>query len=500
MRYLADTFKLDSDTYQLIRDGAAVDVQPQVFDLLGYLIEHRERVVARDELLSELWRGRVVSDSALNSRLKSARRAIGDDGIRQALIKTVHGRGYQFVGLVDAEEIGLYTGNPSASPIPIATKPSIVILPFANRSGDANQEFFVDGLTEDVINQLSRFRDLFVIVSHSSFAYKRCNARVQDICQELGVRFALEGSVQRSRKRVRIAVQLIDGVPDKQLWAERYEDDATDIFKIQDAVAGLIVSSLASGYRGRLAKAWDETVSSGRPENLRAYDLFQRSLDAMDGFSKQGIQQARELLSQAVILDPTYSRAYSKLAWNYLLDYIEGWNRDFKFCYEQGFKYSKLSVELDNNESWAHWSLAACYVYGGNHELGLMGFEKAVALNPNDPDVLSDYAYYLNYAGDHEQALRQAKKAIRLNPQYPQWYLLQLIQIYFQNGQYKSAIETFKSLQIPYTSQCLVYTAACYSALNDLDSAQGIISRLMVIAYLVETQVTYCASGNIRCL
>lgn len=480
MRYRFEDLSVDTGQYRLSRNGLPLPVEPQVFDLLVYLIEHRGRVVTREELMDELWKGKVVSDSALNARLKAVRKAVGDRGDLQRVVKTVHGRGYQFVA--DVED---FADNPAVEPgitreaaSLLPDKPSIAVLPFTNVSGDPEQDCFCDGLTEDVITQLSRFRDLFVIASHSCFTYKGKAVRIQQVSEELGVQYVLEGSVQRSGDRVRISVQLIEGQTGRHLWAHRYDRDFNDIFEVQDDLTEQIVGTLATGYGGRLRKAWQKRPEAARAGNARAFDCFMCGLDRIDFWTEVDVQEGRRYLEQAIELDPGYARAYSKLAWTYLCDALEGWSDDPDSALEKGYSLALKGVELDDNESWTHWALGGYYIYRGKFDRGLEELERAVTLNPNDADVLMDYGYYLSYMGRPQQGLEVASRSMRLNPYYPDWYPCELGKIYFDCRRYAEAVAACERVRRP-EALTLLYMAASYAALGQYGKAKSTVERVL---------------------
>ncbi len=484
MIYQTDTLTVDTGRYLLSQNDKPIEIEPQVFDLLVYLIENHNRVVTRRELLEKMWKGRVVSDSALNARLKAARKAVGDSGRTQSIIKTIHGRGYQFVASVKickaAEPASLNvtsTGNPQI--FDLSEKPSIAVLPFANISGDLSQAYFCDGLTEDIITQLSRFRDLFVTASNSSFVYKGKAVKIQEVGRELGVRYILEGSVQASNKRVRISAQLIDSQSGQHLWAERYDRRLDDIFEVQDEVTNRVVGTLASGYGGRLRKAWQKQTQGIRSRNARAFDYFMRGLDAVDHFTLEGNRQGRKFFEQAIELDPNYAKAYGKLAWTYFLDAVEGWDPRWEKAIEKGHEFSLKGIEIDDNESWVHWSLGAYYVYVGKHDAAIFELERAVELNPNDADVLTDYGIFLSYSGRAKEGIAAALKAMQLNPHYPEWYTLQLVQIYHDARQYEDAVVTFQRQRTIDTTLVRLYLAASHAALGNTGEARRHIERVL---------------------
>ena len=270
--YLFEDFALDTHRRELRRGSDLVSLEPKVFDLLAFLIEHREFVVSKEDLIAAVWDGRIVSDSALTTRLNAARNAIADNGHEQRLLKTLPRRGIRFVGQVTA---GL--SNPGTS---ISDKPSIAVLPFANMSGDAEQEYFADGITDDIITELSRFSELLVIARNSSFQYKGRSVDVRQIGRELGVFYVLEGSVRRSGNRVRIAAQLVDAASGAHRWAERYDRKLEDIFAVQDEVVRTIAPVLAA----HLNKAEVERTLLKAPSTWQVHDFYLRGLETLRAY------------------------------------------------------------------------------------------------------------------------------------------------------------------------------------------------------------------------
>ena len=231
MRYLFEDYALDTDRRELRRGGILVAIEPQVFDLLAYLVQHGDRVVTKDDLFAAVWSGRFVSESALTTRINAARTALGDDGKAQRLLRTLRGRGVRFVGDVRVSRDAPSSTSAEAPPtLALPDRPSIAVLPFENMSGDPEQEYFADGMVDDILSALSRVRWLFVIARHSSFIYKVRSADVRQIGRELGVRYVVEGSVRKAGNRVRIVAQLIEAETGTHLWADHHDGDLRDIF------------------------------------------------------------------------------------------------------------------------------------------------------------------------------------------------------------------------------------------------------------------------------
>jgi adenylate cyclase len=374
-----------------------------------------------------------------------------------------------------APEVFSRTPSAESKGLEVPDKPSIAVLPFTNMSNDSEQEFLADAITNDIITNLSRFRDLFVIASNSSFVYKGKAVSVQDASSELGVRYILEGSIQKSKDEVRINAQLIEGATGSHLWAERYQRHVDDIFALQDDVVGLIVGTLASGYGGRLRKAWQRR----RSENPKAFDSLMRGMDLMDNFTPDDNRRSKEYFEEAIRLNPNYGKAYAKLAWVYMLDASEGWGDNYEELMAKGMAAATRGVEVEDDESWAHWSLGACHFYAQDYDLGLAEFERAIELNPNDADVLADAGYYFSYAGNAEEGAALIYQAMRINPHYPEYYLVQLGQVLFDAHKYEEAIATYARLQNIETPISCLYLAASQAAFGNNDKAKDAIDRLL---------------------
>jgi TolB-like protein len=295
--YRFEKYVLDTDRRELRQVGDLVPLAPKVFDILFYLIRHRERVISKDDLMAAVWDGRIVSESALTTRLNGARKAIGDSGEEQRLIKTLPRKGFRFVGDVHEGDIRVER-TPATAPardISVAgfvarDQPSIVVFPFANLSGDPLQDYFTDGIVEDITTELSRFSELFVIARNTSFIYKGQAIDVRAVGRDLGVRYALEGSVRKVDKRVRITGQLIDAESGKHMWADRYESSIEDIFEMQDQMAHSVVGAITP----RLEQAEIERAKRKPTESLSAYDCFLRGMANWHDWTRAGHDAALE--------------------------------------------------------------------------------------------------------------------------------------------------------------------------------------------------------------
>lgn len=326
MFYCFDDLSLDTDRRELRRKSEPVPIAPQVFDLLQYLIANRDRVVSKDDLIKGVWGGRIVSDSALTTRINAARTAIGDSGQEQRLIKTLPRKGFRFIAAVRRQESTNETAAGATTallPIPTLSlpgKPSIAVLAFQNMGGEADKEYFADGMVEDIITGLSRIKWLFVIARNSTFAYKGRAVDLKQVGRELGVRYVLEGSVRKSADQVRVTAQLITAETGTHVWAERYDRKIDDIFALQDEITLSVVGAIEPTLR--LAEI--ERVKRKRPESLDAYELVLQS--QADVFSRMPAQSERALilLERALSLDPHYALAHAYAAECYHSLFLRG--------------------------------------------------------------------------------------------------------------------------------------------------------------------------------
>src|SRR5262245_52719939 len=404
-----------------------VAIEPKVFDLLAFVIENRQRVVSRDDLISRVWDGRIVSESALARCINGARSAIGDNGEAQRLIKTFQRKGLRFVGSVREEEQQPSGVAPAAGAAekPTATlalpdRPSIAVLPLDNVSGDKEQDYFSDGVTEDIITELSRFSDLFVIAHTSSLQYKGKTVDVRQVGRDLGVRYVLQGSIRRRGDRVRISAQLIDAMTGIHRWAERYDRQVEDVFAVQDEVARTIVAILVA----HVNKAEIERTLNKPPETWQAYDYYLRAADIHASYwsmtNATKLYEMRRLLERSMAIDPNYARAYARLAWTYLSAWINPLDGDHlnPAAIDRAYQLARKAVQLDPNLPQAHAQLGHVVGKGrGEHQTAVAAFERSMALNPNFTDWRFGEA--LVYAGHPARAIEVAERHMRVDPFYP---------------------------------------------------------------------------------
>ncbi|HEU0062171.1 MAG TPA: winged helix-turn-helix domain-containing protein, partial [Hyphomicrobiaceae bacterium] len=382
MVFSFDDCRLDIERRELRRRGECVDLAPKVFDLLTFLVRHRDRVVTKDDLLQAVWGGRIVSESALTTRINEVRRAIGDDGTAQRLVRTFARKGVRFIGevVVIPDQANSDATDALRLASPLTEKPSLVVLPFQNMSGDPEQEYFADGMVEEITTAISRFPWLFVIARNSAFTYKGKAVDVRQVARELGVRYVLDGSVRKAGNRVRITGQLIDAATGAHLWADRFDGSLDNIFDLQDEVASRVVGVIEP----RLRLSETDRVSRKPTENLDAYDLYLRAVAQTYARTEESIAESIRLCRRALELDPAFAPAMARLAGSRQLQRNQHWIPEAGAEVEEGIHMARqaLAAARDNPEvlRLAGFALAA---FAGESETALVALDRAIELNPN---------------------------------------------------------------------------------------------------------------------
>jgi TolB-like protein len=453
LRYLFEDCVLDTDRRELRRGTALVAVEPQVFDLLVHLIRHRDRVISKDDLLASVWHGRIVSESALFNRINAARSAIGDTGDQQRLIKTLPRKGMRFVCEVHEDEtFTLAAAQPGPEThrshaldtsvqgknlsLPLPDRPSIAVLPFANMSSGPDQEYFADGISEDLISRLSHVRWLFVIARNSTFVYKHRAVDVKQVSRELGVRYVLEGSVRRAGKRLRISAQLIDAISGGHHWAENYDRKLGDIFAVQDE----ITRSVAAAIEPRLLAAEGVRAFSRSADDLGAWELVARAQTHVWRLTRSDYETAINALEQTVEAYPDYAPALSLLGFCLMIAVHMGWvDRDQGLL--RGRQHAARAIALDDRDPWGYIALGYCAMMERRTEESIAAFRQAVKLNPNSAAAHAHLSRGLAFAGQDREAIEHGEDAIRLSPLDPDMALFHggLALAHYAAGRYAEA-------------------------------------------------------------
>jgi TolB-like protein len=432
MPFVFSDCRLDPDRRELTRGAKTVAIGPQVFDLLLHLVQNRERVVSKDQLLDAVWDGRIVSDSTLTSHINALRKAIGDSGAEQRLIRTVARRGFRFVGEVteppppsgsSESELPVGASDPVGCAFSLPDRPSIAVLAFVNLSQDSEQEYFVDGVVEDIISALSRMRWLFVIARNSSFTYKGRAVDVKQVGRELGVRYVLEGSVRKSEHRVRMTGQLIDATTGAHVWSERFESTLDDIFELQDQMTACVVGALAP----HLERAEIERALRKPTENLNAYDYYLRGMWKFRQVSRSAIDEALPLFLEAIRRDPQFASVYAMAAWCHSWRKLSRCETYPEADAAEGARLARRAVELGPDDAVA--------LAGGGYALahlardldsGIALIERATVLNPNHAAAWYLGGFLRIWRGEPEEAIERISRGMRLSPLGPDMHPMQV--------------------------------------------------------------------------
>lgn len=432
-----------------------VTVSHRGLKLLAALAGRPGEILTKAELMDAAWPGTAVEEGNLTVQIAQLRKLLGpvDDG--GDWIATVPRVGYRFLGAVERLD------GARRDPLPLPDKPSIAVLPFVNVSNDAEQQSFVDGLTEDLITDLSRHSGLFVIARNSAFAYRGKAMDVRDIAGELGVRYLLEGSARRAAGRVRINAQLVDAISGEHLWAERFDRSLEDIFAVQDEVTGKIVEALL----GRLTAQ----PPRNRPRSLEAYDLCVRARKLIDD-SPQTAREAHVMLTRAVALDPDYAEPYRWLAMNRWMGWVHsGGPTDADR--NAALELARKAVAIDPNDAGCRWVLAYLLTYERSFAEADAEFARAIELDPNEADTWAALSDVAVLAGRVTEGLEHIRKAFRLNPFPGSWYYLTLGQAQYAAGDYQAAVETLRKDET-YRTSSRRFLAASLAQLGRLEEAR----------------------------
>ena len=441
MRLIFGSYVLDSERRELRRGSEQISLEPQVFDVLLYLIKNRDRVVSKDDLISAVWGGRTVSESTLTSRINAARKALGDSGDRQALIKTYARKGFRFLGEVrmhedlgetgaeqpeykvaspkvatDAWESNVLLGTgPSATPLNWGGRPSVAVLPFNNLSGDPEQDYFSDGITEDIINALSKYRSLAVIARNSSFAFRDNKADTRNVGLTLGVEYLVEGSVRKVGQRVRVTAELIETEGGRHLWAERYDRDLQGLFALQDE----ITNTIAARIEPEVSSAERHRVERKAIPALHAWDFFRLGTKHFYKSTALDNLESQRLFRRAIELDPDLAEAYGYLCYAIVLSMIYFDAEPNEERLNEAIAVGKKGVGLDEQDGLIRFMYGRALLARKEYGDALAELETAINLNPSLAISYCGLGDSLAYEGRIAEAIPYFQKAIDLSPYDP---------------------------------------------------------------------------------
>lgn len=463
-RFAFGPFVLDPGSGTLLRNDLPVAVSHRGLKLLAAMVERPGEILTKAELMDAAWPGIAVEQGNLTVQIAQLRKLLGHVGDGGEWIATVPRVGYRFTGVSEP------LSGAERKRLPLPDKPSIAVLPFAGFGDEQGQESFADGLTEDLITDLSRTAGLFVTARNSVFAYKGKAMDVRDIAGDLGVRYVLEGSVRRSAGRVRINVQLVDASGREHLWAERFDRELKDIFAVQDEVTGKIIDALLGQLRMPPHRI--------RPRSLEAYDLVVRARKLIDD-SPQTSREVHLLLSRAIALDPEYAEAHRWLAMNHWLGWLI-WGEPVEPARSRALELARKAVALDPNDAGCHWVLGNLLAYERCFAAADQEFAKAIELDPNDADLWATLSDNAVLAGRVQESLDHIRKAFRLNPFPGGLYYLTLGIAQYANRDYEAAVVTLRREETHRSTSSRRFLAASLAQLGRFDEARSEVAVFLV--------------------
>jgi TolB-like protein len=433
MKYRFGSCELDTDRHELRLDDTLQSIEPQVFSLLELLIENRDRVVSKEDLMDAVWQGRIVSDAALSSRVSAARQAVGDNGQRQAVIRTVPRLGFRFVAEVESvdsdgsprqesppsEDRPAGTDQVPATAVkrtlPLPQKPTLAVMPFDDISEKSDQTYFADGITEDIITALSKNRWLLVLARNSTISFREHRLSSRQLAEGLDADYLVTGSVRRADQHVRINVHLIDGASGSHIWAERYDRDIEDIFELQDE----ITETIAARIEPELAMAERQRARRTPPQSLDAWDHYLLGLAQLYTFRADGNEKAQSFFRQAIDLDPEFSPAYARLAYALILSMVYFDAEPDEAVLDEALQTARKAVALDDQDAVAHFTLGRVHLARGEYDQAIRGLEISLQLNPCLAVTYCGLGDAFTYSDRLDDAITQFEQAIRLSPHDP---------------------------------------------------------------------------------
>lgn len=515
-------WRVEPDRYLLNFGDKSVKVEPKVMEALVYLASHAGQTVTREELEDNVWHGTVVGYYSLTGTMLKLRKAFDDDSKNPKIIETLPKKGYRLVAKVeplteqvqaDHSQHDSFTApstHPKTSrpllligvalivlgiifviksvvlPPPENTVPekalvnlSIAVLPFDNEANDESNSYFSDGITNDLITDLAKIDGLLVISRDSTFNYRNKTSDTKQIAADLDVRYLLHGNVRRSGNHVRINAFLIDSDTDKQIWADRYDGDISNLFSLQDKITEKIVAALEI----KLSASISNNLSYRYTQNIQAYETFLKAQEKIYLYSKENNKIAQQLLNKAIELDPGFGAAYALLAWSTAYDYMNGWSSHPAKTLAKALDLADKALGLHNQLKIAYFAKGLVYREQKHYDKALVEAEKAIAIDANYANAHVLVATLLYYSGKAKEGLERMKLAMRLNPHHPHNYPFHVGQAYFVLRQYDEAIDAFnKGLESRPRSQRLrLWLAAALAQSGEIEDAKWEIEQILAL-------------------
>ena len=527
---------VDPDSGRLLREGVEVKLEPKVMQVLVFLAQHSGKVVSREALEAVVWAGMVVGYDALSGSIIKLRKALGDDSRHPRYIETVSKKGYRLIASVS--EVGeddadrqdgnatntqissnlesatnritftliatsviliavlllwhflvqapvnksqtTTTANTADKPLitgKISKVPSVVVLPFKNLSDDLQQDYFSDGITDDIITDLSQVSSLRVIARQSAYHYKDMNINLDDVARELDVNYIVEGSVQKAGERIRINVQLTNVDKGSHIWADRFDSEVTNLFEIQDTITQRVIEAMYV----TLSNQENERIAIRTTNNFEAYDTFLLGQQHSKNRTQEGYDLTIDAYRRAIQLDPQYARAYGALAVTLTRGYRQQLTKlSFEEARERALKLAKKAIELDQSSPPVYWSLGYVHLFRKEYEEAEAAARQATNLSPNYADGYGLLAFISNWRGKAQDAARYIKKAIALNPYHTFDYPWNLGFAYYTLGRYDEASHALQQALVknPSVLYPRLFLTACYVRLGQQDDAEWEIEQV----------------------
>ena len=488
-------WQIQPSNLRIIKNGKEVRLEPKVMSVLICLANRPGQTLTRSELEEAVWPDVIVGYDALAGSISKLRNAFDDHTKPQQIIETIPKIGYRLIAPLEPRAetrrkrptliialgavIAAVTLVLTAWLLPFGStappgKPSIAVLAFDNLTGDAAQDIWSDGISENIITELSRFKDFFVIARNSSFSFKGQPVDVREIGDKLGARYVLEGSFRRPGDTVRITAQLIDATTGNHLWAESYTRDSDRLHEVLDEITRTLVATLG----GRLDSIEIERIAANEMQSPEAYELYQRGRQIWFQWTREANDRAAKLYEQAIAVDPNYAGAYRSLAWVYINEHRYDWGESRDKSLVRAFQAGETALVLAPNDHRVHWTLATVHMRAGSHERALAAYEHALVLNPNAADVFADLSVVLTYQGRFDEAISSLEQAMLLNPLYPYWYAWNLSWTYYMAERFEDAVTTFGKMNyVP--ARARLTLAAAYVHTGEIDKAKAEVGKFL---------------------
>lgn len=477
-----DDFELDTARFELRKAGKHIALEPQAFDLLVLLARNHRRTVTKEDIFTAIWRDRVVSDAALSSQIKAVRRALGDDGVSQRIISTVHGRGFRFLaGVEDGAAIETAADAPdaSAAPTAVAKRPSVAVLPLSNLNRDPDEDYFADGITEDVTTALSKHRWLTVVARNPAFAFRNSPDSIRTIGEKLNAEYLVTGSVRKAGTRFRITVQVVDSSTERSVWSERFDLNVTDIFEFQDDIS----ERVAARIEAELGLSEQRKAERRPRKNLGAWDHYQLGMAEFYKFTADSNLRCQDLMRQSIAIDPDFAGAHSRLAYAIVLSMVYFDAPTDEALMNDALAAARRAIELDDEDANSYFTIGRVHLARCEYGLAIDALTHAVELNPCLAVSYCGLGDSLAYEGRLDEAIQQFELAIQLSPHDPfRWafYSYRSLAHLFRGEFEEAASWARKAVQIPNAQYwARAHLVAALGHLGDARQAASAIQDLL---------------------